>query len=156
MIALRQALLLLFLTALAAVGTQYLHPRAPQWYLSEEPLKKDEVTLQMVGDKWQGHVLWIDARIRSQYEAGHVPSALSLNEEELDTQLTELFPLLQDNTKPVVVYCGSEACHASRKMADYLRERLPTEEIYVLRGGWSAWSSAHGPGLKGKDPGAEK
>ena len=30
----------------------------------------------------------------------------------------------------------------SRKMAAYLRERLPGSAIYVLRGGWKAWEDA--------------
>jgi prepilin-type processing-associated H-X9-DG protein len=53
----------------------------------------------------------------------------------------EHFAVLQDNKKPIVLYCDGHACQASRKMAAYLRERLPGSVIYVLRGGWEAWGA---------------
>jgi rhodanese-related sulfurtransferase len=133
-----QAAILIACSLLGAAGTHLLHPRTPAWYLSAEPLSADEVTYQMVQEKWQGHVLWIDARPRDQYDQAHAPGALLLNEQEADALMFEHFEKLQDNTKPVVVYCGQNACQASRKMAEYLKERIPIAEIYVLRGGWDA------------------
>ncbi len=145
----RELMILAGCTALAAVGTQWFHPRAPQqWYLSQEPLRPDEVTLDLVAKRWHGDVLWMDARPRSQYEAGHIPGALTFSEQEAEQLMTEYFLQLQDNTKPIVVYCGSEACQTSRKIADYLKPRLPTESIYALRGGWGAWESAHADQVK--------
>jgi len=81
------------------------------------------------------------------YNSGHVPNALLLNEQEADALMVDLFGVLQDNTLPVVVYCGSESCHASKEMAEYLQRRLPTESVYVLRGGWEAWSKKYGKGI---------
>lgn len=144
----REVLILLACALFAATGTHYLHPRAPAWYLAEEPVPDDEITLEEIAAKWQGEVLWIDARPRDQYETGHVPGALLLNEQEVNQLLQEHFEKLQDNQKPVIVYCGGEACQASRKMKEYLKERLPIEEIHVLHGGWKAWSAKHGAGVK--------
>ena len=146
---LRELMILVGCTALAAAGTQWFHPRAPrQWYLSQEPLRSDEVTVDSVEQKWHGDVLWMDARPRSQYVAGHVPGALSFSEQEAEQLMSQYFLQLQDNTKPIVVYCGSEACQTSRKMADYLRPLLPTESVYVLRGGWGSWEAQHGDRIK--------
>ena len=36
---------------------------------------------------------------------------------------------------PFVVYCGSEACAASRKVADRLRDSVGIAEVYILSGG---------------------
>ena len=41
--AMRQALILVALAAVAAFGTQAWHPRAPALYLTQEPLRDDEV-----------------------------------------------------------------------------------------------------------------
>lgn len=124
---------------LAAIGTHLWHPRAPVWFEQKEPLGSDEVTLTMVAEKWRGEVLWIDARARAAYLSGHVRGALLLNEQEADQLLFEHFEMLQDNRKPIVVYCDERGCQASRRMAAYLRERLPGMDIYVLRGRWQEW-----------------
>jgi rhodanese-related sulfurtransferase len=141
-----QAAVIVLAAILAAAGTHFLHPKAPTWYATQEPLKEDEVTMALIRERWQGDVLWVDARPRKEYESGHVPEALLLNEQEADQLLFDYFEKLQDNKKPIVVYCGSEACQASRKMADYLRERLPGTEIWVLKGGWKAWQEGQGKG----------
>jgi rhodanese-related sulfurtransferase len=144
----RESALLLFFSLCAAAGTHLLHPRAPSWYQANEPLRDGEVTLEIIHQRWHDDVLWIDARPLAQYKAGHAPSALLLNEESADLLLMEHFEKLQDNTKPVIVYCGSEACRASQKIASYLRDKLPLTEIHVLRGGWTVWSQKHGAGVK--------
>jgi rhodanese-related sulfurtransferase len=142
--ALGQATIILLAALLAAAGTHFLHPKAPVWYAVEEPLKEDEVTLALIQERWHGEVLWVDARLRKEYETAHVPEALLLNEQEADQLLFDYFEKLQDNKRPIVVYCGSEACQSSRKIADYLRKRLPGMEIYVLKGGWKAWLEGQG------------
>jgi rhodanese-related sulfurtransferase len=139
MSAVRQAAIILLATLIAATGTHFLHPRAPQWFAKDEPLAADEVTIDLIQQKWNGNVLWIDARSRDAYTAAHIPDALSLNEQEADAQMFEHIDKLQDNTRPIIVYCDDHACQASRKIAAYLRERLPGSAIYVLRGGWKAW-----------------
>ena len=143
MTSLREAGLILVATFLAAVGTHFAHPRAPQWFAKDEPLAADEVTLDLIQQKWNGDVLWIDARPRQAYTAAHIPDALLLNEQEADALMFEHIEKLQSTTKPIVVYCDGHACQASRKMATYLRERLPGVTIYVLRGGWKAWTDKH-------------
>ena len=111
-----EAFIIITLTLAAAWGTHQWHPRAPAWYLAQEPLLEDEVSPAAVKERWNNEVLWIDARLRTEYEAGHVPNAILLNEQEADNLLFDLFDKLQDNTKPIVIYCGSDTCQASRKM----------------------------------------
>lgn len=134
-----ECVVILLLTLLAAAATHRWHPRAPAWHLSETPLLEDEVSLEIIASRWNNDVLWIDARPRKDYEAAHIPGALLLNEQEADTLLFDLFSQLQDTAKPIVIYCGSEACEASRKIKTYLQERLPLDNLYILRGGWQTW-----------------
>ena len=138
----RQALLLIALSIVGAVGTHLLHPRAPSWYLSGEPLNEDEVSMAVIAEKWKGDVFWIDARIASQFEQEHVPGAVSLNEQNFHQALFDQIQTLQDLQKPVIIYCDSEKCDASRKVREQLLQRVPLENIFILKGGWQAWQQA--------------
>lgn len=136
---LRQAIVLLLLAAGAAWATHTWHPRAPSLYLVQEPLRDDEVSMKTIRERWQGQVLWIDARIKEQYDAGHIPGAVLLNEQHFEEQLFGLLDTLQTNTKPIILYCNAAKCDASRKILERLKQTLPIENAYVLKGGWNAW-----------------
>lgn len=134
-----QAVILLALSVVAALGTYAWHPRAPALYLVEEPLRDDEVSIKVVHEKFGGDVLWIDARPKDQYDAAHVPGALLLNEQGFDEQLLTLLETLQTNAKPVVVYCSGQKCEASRKVMERLKGMGFVREAWVLKGGFGAW-----------------
>lgn len=137
--ALRQAFLLLLLSAAAAVATHLWHPAAPVWYLAEEAPGEGEVTLKEIEAQWKGDVLWIDARTRERYEQEHIPGALLLNEYERDELLLEHLEKLQTSGKPIVIYCDAMKCKASHQMRDYLSQNVGLSEVWVLTGGWPAW-----------------
>ncbi len=84
-------------------------------------------------------VLWLDARSEADYEAAHIPEAICLNEDNWDDGIVELMGAWLTNPRPIVVYCGSESCGTSKRIAERLREALPDAEIYSLKGGWDAW-----------------
>ena len=137
--AIRQATFLILLAATAAWATHAWHPRAPALYLVEEPLRDDEVSMQVIQQRWQGKVLWIDARIQEQYDEAHIPGAVLLNEQHFEEQLFGLLDTLQTNTKPIILYCNAAKCDASRKILERLKQTLSIENAFVLMGGWSAW-----------------
>jgi len=137
-----QAIVLLLLASAAAWATHEWHPRAPALYLIHEPLRNDEVSMQVIAQRWQGRVLWIDARPQEQFDAGHVPEALLLNEQKFDDQLFNYLDILQTNTKPIIVYCSGAKCEASRHVLERLKQTLPIENAFVLKGGWNAWQQA--------------
>ena len=144
----RETLIILAFALLAAVGTHKFHPRAPAWYLNDAPVHDDEVSLADIAQRWKGDVLWIDARPRSQYEAGHVPGALLINDQETDRLVFDAIETLQSNTKPVVVYCSSASCDASHRMQDYFTQRMAMTNVFVLKGGWKEWAAKNGPGTR--------
>jgi rhodanese-related sulfurtransferase len=80
--------------------------------------------------------LWIDARSRADYEAGHVEGALLLNEESWTELFIPVIERWQPGT-PVIVYCDSHGCQASRKVAERLRVEAGIDNAKVLRGEWS-------------------
>jgi rhodanese-related sulfurtransferase len=140
--ALYQALLLVLLASAAGAAAFWLHPRTPALYLVEEPLQPDEITLKDVTQRWKGDVLWLDARPKDQFAAGHIPGARPLNEQSFDEQLFDMLDLLQTNTKPIIIYCGGQKCEASRHVREKLLSRVPVEQCFVLKGGFPAWQKA--------------
>ena len=132
--ALRQLAVVLGIALLPAMVSGALQL---QWH-AEAPAKKDEVTIAMVHNNWNDHVLWVDARSRSKFEHDHIPGAVLLNEDEWNS-LTSAFSDAYDPDVPVVVYCDGGSCDASHAIADRLRQEFKLQNVYVLKGGWSAW-----------------
>ncbi len=128
-----QAWILCALAFLPAMGSALFHPRKPAW---EEKLSKGEVTLSIV-KAWGKPVLWIDARTRTEFEKGHIPSAKRLNEDEWGSLFMAILESWSPG-QPVVVYCNGETCEASQHVAERLR-KSGIESVFVLKGGWSAW-----------------
>jgi rhodanese-related sulfurtransferase len=128
-------LALLLLAALSAVGAALIHPKKPQWNRSS--LAEGEVDLK-TANEWAKKVLWVDARPRDQFDAGHIPGALLLNSFEWEPLLD---PFLDEwnRDRIVVVYCGSADCELSRQVAEKLRKEVQISKVYVLKGGWQAW-----------------
>jgi rhodanese-related sulfurtransferase len=125
----RQLLVLLALALVPATvsGFLQLHRVAPEPQI-------DAATVRTWGDR----VLWVDARPRREFDAGHIDGAVLLNEDEWN----ELIPRFLDEWDPdvpVVVYCGGGGCQASKAVAARLRNKLQMENIHVLKGGLKAW-----------------
>ncbi|MES2595074.1 MAG: rhodanese-like domain-containing protein [Verrucomicrobiota bacterium] len=140
--ALPQALLICLLAAGAAVAAFQFHPRAPALYAIEEPLKADELGLKEIQERWQGDVIWLDARPRDQFDKDHIPNAKLLNEQEFDVQLLDLLETLQTATKPIIIYCSGQKCEASRHVREKLLTMVPIDDCYILKGGYPAWQAA--------------
>ena len=142
----KELLILLAMAGFAGLATKAFHPLAPAFYLQNQPLAEDEVTWAVVQERWGGEVIWLDARQAAEYEKGHIPGAKLLNEQGWTDQLWEIWSVLETGTTPVVVYCDSRSCKASRKVADRLRQNTGREEIYILRGGWAEYRNATAEG----------
>lgn len=99
---------------------------------------QDEVPASEVRS-WGDKVQWVDARPRAKFEEGHLPGAVSLNEDEWD-QLVPAFLDAWEPEKTVVVYCDGGSCDASHAVARRLREELKLENVRVLKGGLKEWS----------------
>lgn len=83
--------------------------------------------------------IWVDARSLEEYEQSHIPGAVFFAEGAWDDSLVDLMNLWLTEPRPIIVYCGSESCGTSRRVAARLREALPDAEIHSLKGGWDAW-----------------
>ncbi|MFP6873373.1 MAG: rhodanese-like domain-containing protein [Verrucomicrobiales bacterium] len=133
-----QCALIAGLTATAALAVYYFHPNRPPLYLDPRQVAQGEVELAEVL-KWvsEGEVVWIDARPRRKYEQGHLEGAFLLNEQDdFNALLLPIYAELANRAdRPFVVYCGSDLCAASRRVAGLLRDRVGVADVFVLKGG---------------------
>jgi rhodanese-related sulfurtransferase len=131
--ALRQAGWLLVLALLPAIVSGALQLR----WRDNAPLAPGEVRASTIRE-WGEKVQWVDARSRDKYDAGHIDGAILLNEEEWN-KLVRTFLEEWDPDSRVVVYCDGGSCELSHAVARRLREELKIGNVYVLKGGISAW-----------------
>ena len=85
------------------------------------------------------NAIWVDAGGTKKFEERHIPEALLLDEDGWDAGLFELMNIWLIEPRPIIIYCVSEGCGKSKRIAERLRESLPDAEIYSLKGGSAAW-----------------
>lgn len=139
---LRQAGSVLLLALVPALLATVLHPRRPAW--SRDQALVPEVTWATVRD-WRGLVLLVDARNAAAYRRQHIPGAFSLDERGWEGLLQAVVAAWRPGGR-VVAYCDDRGCEASQSVARRLRRELGVNDVFVLKGGWSAWLEAQRPG----------
>ena len=103
---------------------------------AEPELEAGEIYL---ADAQALNAIWVNAREVEEFEESHLPGALFFDESDWETGLFELMNTWLMQPRPIVIYCGAEACDTSKRIAKRLRESLPDAEIYSLKGGSVAW-----------------
>jgi rhodanese-related sulfurtransferase len=131
----RQILLLLGLAFLPAIGQAIYFRNAASWH--QPPVDSGLVSVTQV-KSWGDTVLWVDARPDEDFDRGHVPGAMLLNEDEWDAQLRTFLTAWSPERK-MVVYCSAKSCNASHAVAERLRSEVGLKNVYVLEGGWEEW-----------------
>ena len=80
----------------------------------------------------------VDARPQARFQAGRIPGALNLpareDSQEVLAQIHEFSQVM-----PVIVYCESEHCQDSQKVAQRLRQ-AGVPNVQVFHGGWQQWT----------------
>ncbi len=92
----------------------------------------------------------IDLRSSEAFSRGHIVSSRNVPMDELESRLTKLASL---KSKPVIAVC--EAGVTSNKAIDTLR-KSGFENVYGLKGGMNAWSTAGMPVVTGKKTKSKK
>jgi rhodanese-related sulfurtransferase len=134
---LRQSAVLLAIALVpGAVEAIYLRDKIP-W--QSRVAESDFVEVETARG-WGANVLWVDARPANEFERGHVPGAVSLNEDRWGEALPEFLAKDWSPDKKIVVYCSAASCNLAEDVARRLRDeaKLPNE-IRILKGGWEAW-----------------
>lgn len=106
------------LSALHAVGQAHvgaLQLLTRDWFADRdalEPIGRDELLARLAADE----VLLVDVRPEAEFDAGHVPGALSLPLHTLEARLADL-----PRDRPIVAYCRGPFCSFSADAATRLR-----------------------------------
>jgi rhodanese-related sulfurtransferase len=116
------------------------------------PIEADDGVEKMgLEEAWsvfrEGKAVFVDARSEEDYQAGHVPGALLLNQDLFEANVSSLMDLVPPDTL-IVTYCSGEGCGSSREVADLLLGAGFTN-VKVFYGGWEIWKRAGYPAEKG-------
>lgn len=149
-----------FISLAAAGGTYWVKgPPARDFICDPASLKPGEVCLQQVTP--DAKVLWVDARLRKDWEKTGVPGSALWNldpAEDMQAFEAEIATRIME-TPRVIVYCGDENCGLSHQVAERIRGLQLGAEVSVLRGGWRALEEAGKTkkateSVKGSNPGS--
>ncbi|MBV8587889.1 MAG: rhodanese-like domain-containing protein [Verrucomicrobia bacterium] len=130
---LRQAAFIFLLALVPAAWSAFFSPVRVRW----TRVVQGEVSLAVVRSWNPKEVLWVDARPTAEFDADHIPDAVSLNLEGWNQRFPQFLDRWQPGVK-TVVYCSSISCNLSTEVADHLRHSS-ISQVYVLSGGWEAW-----------------
>ncbi|MEM6910983.1 MAG: rhodanese-like domain-containing protein [Verrucomicrobiota bacterium] len=145
---------IVFVVALLGVTAFFLDARLSQLFLYGSTASLHGIPEVSVEEalSWESGsgVTWIDARSKKEFEEGHVPHSFLLSEASDVSWEESFFELMASGSlaedRPVVVYCASDSCDASGRVAVRLKDLMdegviPTAEVYVLANGWEAWQA---------------
>lgn len=93
-----------------------------------EPMSRERLQEELAANM----VILLDVRPPEEFEAGHIPGAISMPPDELEARTAEL-----PRDRTIVAYCRGEHCLFADDAVALLRER--GFEAYRLEGGWPEW-----------------
>jgi rhodanese-related sulfurtransferase len=91
----------------------------------------------------KSQALFIDARPVGEYAELHVPKALHITPEMLESGTAEKVAGIAKD-REIVVYCSQESCDLALKVAEKL-QALGFSRLQVFMGGFRAWDEAGYP-----------
>lgn len=95
----------------------------------------------------QGEAVFVDARMPDEFAAGHIPGAMNLPYDELESHL-DVLNYLPDGGL-VITYCDGSECELSLELADELTA-MGFGQVRVFFGGWEQWFEAGHPTEEGE------
>ena len=86
-----------------------------------------------------GMSLFVDARSRDRYSAGHIKGAISLPVEEINGIIDQFISTYPPDTQ-IITYCSGRECDDSHWLAQFLRDAGYTN-IRVFIDGYPGWTN---------------
>lgn len=94
--------------------------------------------------------VFLDARIESEFKAGHVPQAFHLNSSTFGTPAAADAMKALDPSQPAVIYCGGGDCDASKNLA-ILLQGAGFNRLHIFEAGFPDWEK-HGYPVEKEKP----
>lgn len=93
----------------------------------------------------QEQIVFVDARDKDHFEAGHIPGAYLFDHYRAQEYLPSVLPACV-GAQQVVIYCMGGECEDSEFAAIMLRDAgIPSERLLVYVGGFTEWSTLNAP-----------
>jgi rhodanese-related sulfurtransferase len=142
----KQVLFIILIVLLAGFASNMMRPNRIPFF--EDWSKKSnlvtpsgenlEITLSEAEELFKkGFATFIDARPKTEFEAGHIKGAKSLPYKEADWKFVEVMTDIPED-KAVITYCDGETCELSIDLALFLKN-AGFKNIRVLSNGWTVW-----------------
>ncbi len=129
---------LMLIALVPAALAAWLHPRRPDF--RPRPVADGEMKIASL--RAQGRpILWIDARSRGAFDAGHIQGAIWLGDEQWEDRLLAVLEAWQPGSM-IVVYCDASDSADRRHVARRLKRETGLDGVYTLRGSWREWGVA--------------
>lgn len=134
------ALMLVILMGTVAAAQGYVSPEHVPGATTIDGAKAWEL--------WERGVIFVDVRIPSDYEAGHIPDAINLTIERDESKSPfneqSLLEILGSKDREVVFYCNAERCWRSSVAAERA-VRWGFTRVYYYRLGFPDWQKRNYP-----------
>ena len=103
-----------------------------------------EITL---ADAWRHYeaqnAIFADARHATDYAAGHIRGAISMNPADPQAWLGDVLASTDAPTL-IITYCDGESCHLATELAEILSLN-GFENVRYLKNGWTRWRDSGHP-----------
>jgi rhodanese-related sulfurtransferase len=96
-----------------------------------------------------GQAVFVDARSKEDYAAGHIGGAVSLPLHEFDAEWANFTSTVPPELE-LIVYCSGGDCELSHKLAERLAQ-ANYKSIFVLTAGYDAWKAGNLPVATGSN-----
>jgi len=83
-----------------------------------------------------GTAFIVDARKQGDYDEGHLRGALFVPADNIFDHVDNVMASGVLPTDTIIVYCGSNTCEASHRVADTLRRDFGFENVLTYKNGW--------------------
>lgn len=129
--------------------SQFFGPSPIPWVQdhSQSPLAKaraagiEVVSLEQTRDVVSGGgFLVLDARSASDFDAGHLPEAISFPNATRGESYYEMAALLQPD-QPLLIYCSGKTCDDALQLGLFLRAQ-GSQKVLLFTEGFQAWKEA--------------
>ncbi|MGK0190429.1 MAG: rhodanese-related sulfurtransferase [Verrucomicrobiales bacterium] len=120
---------------------------APKRMAPRPPAAGSQTSATAVRTTWEkvqplvehGEVVLVDSRPLLTYEAGHIPTAVSLPYKRVVSEIGKFAATYPPPEARLVVYCAHAKCASSSKLAALLTRNYGYREVQYVPGGYLEW-----------------
>lgn len=103
-----------------------------------------KIGLEEAARLWEAGAVFVDARLRPEFERGHIAGAVNFIPADLNNQRDKAMDIVTglDPTGTLVIYCYGGTCESSELIRDAMVRSFGFTDIRVFTGTFAEWSGA--------------